>query len=158
NDPRQAAVHALRNIGPGAQAAVPALLDVLEVEPDGLGMLAALALEAIGPEARSALPRLEPLVHGSVEEAAMAIQALGGIGPEAVPLLTVALRREGAAERVRAARALAKLVPECGAATAALIDAVGDPYYDLRSTAISALGPAVPTEPRVMPILLAALE
>ena len=68
-----------------------------------------------------------------------AAEALGFLGPPAIPALIAALRHADPQVRRIAARALGRLGPEAGAARPALVEAVSDPDPAVRDTAAEAL-------------------
>jgi HEAT repeat protein len=108
---RVKAAHALGDLGARAKSAIPALLDNLGNDDDGVGNSAAVALAHIGNEAT---PRLIlTLDLGNARERAKAAYALGyrvgGVkpSPDAVPALTEALKDDDAHVRMEAVHALA---------------------------------------------------
>ncbi|MGH9369253.1 MAG: HEAT repeat domain-containing protein [Thermoanaerobaculia bacterium] len=137
NDPdftaRLDAYFAIEQMGPAAEAAVPALIDVLDGrEP-----------------ARKAG---EPSLKGT------AIRVLGAIGPAAGPAagrIGEALRSDNADLRRAAAAALVKLGPAGKAAVPALIADLGDPIADIREKVIQALGAIGPEARAAIPALKA---
>jgi HEAT repeat protein len=83
---RNLAVMVLANPGPGASAAVPALVDHLKEGNDlRQRRAAAWALGRVGPAAKTAVPALRDLLTegGDRELRTAAVQALGVLGPDA---------------------------------------------------------------------------
>src|SRR5262249_6411175 len=122
---REWASVALGGIGPGAKAAVPALLAIVK-DKSNLSQVryaAGVALGKIGPEARAAVPDLLEVLTDPKSDAtlrALAVYALGGIGPAAkaaVPTLTALARDRSARswDREAPAKALVKIDPEFAA-------------------------------------------
>jgi hypothetical protein len=78
---RARAADAIGDIGPGAAAAVPALIPLLRPREEARAM-ACLALSRIGPPAHSALPALMPLLSDPdpyvAKLARMAVASIGG--------------------------------------------------------------------------------
>jgi len=119
-DLRPFALVLIRHMGPEAASAVPALLDILEKEPQSEdGVLfrreVQFALAAIGPEARAAVPALVKSLSSQDEEIrASASFALGKMGPAAraaVPILRQKLRSESPIERLTSILALLQIQP-----------------------------------------------
>jgi HEAT repeat protein len=132
---RSNAIQVLRQIGPGAAAAVPVLTELLndhtELSPGLSGDVATIriqaiqALGAIGPQARAAIPDLIVLFHDSNELVRLtAALALAGIGKDAVPALTAALHQSESRIQVLAAIALGEIGPDAQPAAPALIQLV----------------------------------
>jgi len=167
---------ALKAIGPGAECAVPALIDV--VQKDAYVRRHALqALAAIGPEARPAVPILVDIIrrgrsdprltddyvrkHVVERDKELGIQ---GIGPAEEVLETVVsverqrLQDKATFEAITAAYALALIDPENQAGREALLDGVrGDNgYYSV----LAAMGLATiePGNAAAMDVLVSALE
>jgi HEAT repeat protein len=82
-DGRREAVKALAAIGPEAEAAVPALLEVLRDDDTAVRTGALEALGRIGPRAKAAVPALlQALKDKDAGFRTVAIDSLGRIGPE----------------------------------------------------------------------------
>jgi HEAT repeat protein len=130
------AIQNLGRMGPGARAAVPALVEALDTDDRRKAVFVAWALGAIGPHARDAVPALiralnrpYPVKNTKWEfnPDGFVAWALGRIGPdakEAVPLLAAALHGEDVWARRPAAWALAQMGPEAEPAADALIGAL----------------------------------
>ncbi|MEL7226958.1 MAG: HEAT repeat domain-containing protein, partial [Cyanobacteria bacterium J06576_12] len=113
----------LGNIGPEAEAAIPALITVLEDEE--LRPRAATALSQIGA---AAIPALVAAANDEDEAlrfyAASTLSEIGTVAEVAVPILVAALESEDL--RYRAAAALGDYGPEAAAAVNALIAGLND--------------------------------
>jgi HEAT repeat protein len=116
----------------------------------GLYHIAAMrAIEAIGPEARPAIPDLARKLQGKdLQECWDAGNALGCIGPEAVRVLIVALQSELPAVRQAALLGLKEIGPEAAQAIPAVIEKLGDRDEWVRGWAaqtLTSIGrPAIP--------------
>ncbi len=125
---RERAVDALGRIGPGAHAAVPALVAMIPGSETAWEIAAALG--KIGPEAEPAVPALIELLRGSTDlNRSTAAEALGNIGSRAaaaVPGLIAALADSYYITRANAAAALAKIGEAATPALPALIKALED--------------------------------
>jgi HEAT repeat protein len=132
---REYAAAALGEIGPAAQAAVPALIQALRHENYRVREAAAAGLGGIGPEARPAVPALVALVQkkDTFDESQAAVEALGKMGPAAkaaVPALAALLSprtdEPDPSEylRVAAAEALWKIDQDARVAVPALVQAL----------------------------------
>jgi len=129
-----------------AAAAVPDLIGVLEHPNGNIRQRAALALGRIGAPAKEAIPALSkaidtenllPLYRGIVVSAA--VEALGGIGPDAIEDLRKTLRHDNSYARRWAAIALGRLGPAAKAAEPDLIEALHDDDEYVRLDARRAL-------------------
>ncbi len=112
--PSIAAITALQQVGPRAEAAVPVLVRALERPDKVMQIPAAVALAGIGPGARAAVPAMVALLgEADFNQRYYLLEALHRIGPaarEAVPALT-ALRDDPHAG-LAAQRALAAIEAE----------------------------------------------
>jgi hypothetical protein len=137
---RQEAVEALRRMGP---AVVPDLVRALRDEAWQVRNQAAVALGAIGPEAKDAVPALgEVLQEEDKYLRSQGAAALGKIGREAgaaVPILTRALRDKDEDVRREAAAALGGIGPEAKAAVPDLVELLSDGRKSVRRQAGRAL-------------------
>ncbi len=88
----------------------------------------------------------------------VAIDALGRIGPAAVPALSEALANRDAKVRREAARALSYIGPEAKEAVNSLILATKDEDAGVRFLAIRALGQIGPGAKDAVPILIRAMQ
>jgi HEAT repeat protein len=143
---------AAKALGRLGSAAVPALIETLEVKDGKLQAYAAMALKQMGPDAKPAVAALIGVVKQYKEPAELAklqaIAALGKIGPgakEAVPTLIDVTKEKppSSAARLAAVTALGQLGPEAKAAVPALIDLLGEEETKagpLRLEAARALG------------------
>jgi HEAT repeat protein len=122
----------LGEIGPGAKAAVPALIEAMK-DPDtkqyrsSLRLIATAAVGQIGPDARAAIPSLiKALTDDWNSVRSAAVKSLAGIGPAAIPALTKALQDKNPEIRVQAAEALGLIGPAAKPAIPALNRALKD--------------------------------
>lgn len=150
---RKSAVMALEKLGPEAQEAIPALVQVLGDETPDVRRRAVRALGDIGPEAIPALtlalrdedPRIRKY----------AIWELGKIGPEAVPALTELLRDGDPEIRRHAVWALGDIGRE---GVPALIRALEDENPEVRWAAAWTLGEVGPKAAEAVPALIQTLR
>jgi HEAT repeat protein len=143
---------AAKALGRLGSAAVPALMETLEVKDGRVQAYAATALMRIGPDAKPAVPALIEVVKKYKDPAHLArlnaIAALGKIGPgakEAVPTLAEVAKDKPpmSAARLAAVTALGQIGPEAKAAVPTLIDLLGEEESKagpLRLEAARALG------------------
>jgi HEAT repeat protein len=167
---RRTAAYELGRIGAlETDAAVPALIDALNDEDGGVRLVAAKALENIGPAAAAAIPALTAWLSGeNRDEARVAAYALGGIGAgSAVPALAACLlqERSGTIDGLdfedpsyAAAYALGRIgSPGANAAVPALITILTSERVNLHFRAATALGKIGPAAVAAVPALVAAL-
>jgi HEAT repeat protein len=181
---REIAAQLLGEIGPPAEAAVPALVEALqEKDPDVRAMAAearadiriraAEALGRIGPAAAAAVPALgEALVQDEVvqgQEGSLqweAAWALGQIGAPAVPTLVEVLQ-DGRARQLRlAAMAVGQIGPAAARAVSALVwvlrredwDVEGEEEWRGRVHAAEALGQIGPAAASAVPALAEVVQ
>lgn len=155
---RVKAAQALRDFGPAAKAAVPALVEAAKDEEVGW---AQSALESIGPGGKWALPQLiEKLSDEDPRGRASAAFAIGCIGPqakEAVPNLIESLKDDSYGVRAEAARALGKIGPSAKAAVPALVETTKDEQSWVRLWAADAIW-RIDRDPRAIPVLIDVLK
>jgi HEAT repeat protein len=161
NDPdaRYDCAECIKEMGPWAAAAVPALIKALQDNEDTTRSNVAEALGEIGPQAAAAIPALiETLEHDKYCFAkGNAAEALGKIGDEkAVPLLIDALKNEDTSIRFNAIDALEAFGPKAKAAVPALIREVQSGESNAWGAA-KALG-AIDAEGVSTPVLIDALS
>ena len=146
---------ALRQMGPGAKVAIPALAESMRDGDKYVGIAAAQTLERLGPEAVPSLARLlrNPEPHVQMHAA----ESLGRIGPEAtaaIPALTATLRDPDASVREAAILALQQMGPGAKAAIPALAESVRDQdrYVGIAAAqTLERMGPdAVPSLARLL--------
>ncbi|MEW6567649.1 MAG: HEAT repeat domain-containing protein [Chloroflexota bacterium] len=87
-----------------------------------------------------------------------AVDRLGQMGPEVLPLLVEALKDEYWRVRAGAASAIASIGPAAKDAVPALIEALGDEHHWVREAAASALGSIGPEAKDAIQALIEALE
>ncbi len=145
SDSAPGAVVGLRECG---AAAVSALIKVLQTKTSPeewkIRASAALALGAIGPAAKDAVPALAPLLRDEAmgtetrtQIRGWAAKALVSIGPASIPVLVSALSDSDKEVRINAAYALGSVGRPAIAATAR---AAKDPAPGVRQAAVFALG------------------
>jgi HEAT repeat protein len=168
----------------GCTGSVPTPTRVVETSPDGkareLPLSAALASAGQPPataQALANLPRattfptstvapaaflepvgvtpLKPFAAWTEQEAAA--EALGRIGPAAVPALIEALRSPEPAVRRKAAEVLGRMGPDAKDATAELIRLLDDPDESVRKAATRTLGRIGPSAQEAVPALMRSL-
>jgi HEAT repeat protein len=127
---RWQAAYTLGDLGPDAARAVPALIEMLEIE---------------------AVPR--PL-----REAPSSAFALGHIGQAAVPALTAALDHPLAHVRTGAAIALGMIGPAAEGAVSALTLCLEDRHEEVRQASALSLGKIEPDAKAVVPVLVTMLD
>ena len=160
---RGGAAYVLGQIGPEAEAAIPALIEVLK-DQHGHVYVRSVAADAIGRirlGAESAIPELTKALHDpNGEVRSGAAYALSEIGPEAraaIPTLIEALNAQHEHVRGSAANALMKIGP---VAVPALIEALKNEHSEVgvRGGAAYVLGQIGPEAQAAVPALIEALE
>jgi HEAT repeat protein len=153
---RQAAAVALRDMGPKAKAAIPALAELLR-DRDGFVVLdASRTLEKMGLEAVPSLVQLLSDPDPHVRE--LAARTLGRIEPEAkaaIPALTQRLRDEDSVVRHAAVVALREMGSKAKTAIPALAESLRDEDRFVRIDAFQAL---VKMGPEAMPSVTGLLH
>ena len=143
---RRDAAFQLGKIGPGAKAALPALVKALQDSDKQVWSFSIAAITALGPEAKDAIPALLDGLNsrtgrdrdrrqGMVRYA----YALTRIGPEAIPPLIKALSADDSGLRAGAARALGGMGPGAKEAIPALRENFGHGEASVRQEATDAL-------------------
>ena len=123
---------------------------------------ARLAFEALGPEAKPAIPRLiallkdETFVRGA-DTAPNAAAALRAIGPDAVAVLSTTIAKGNTSERYGAALALGAFPSSPETVVPPLIAAMKDFDTRIRTRAATSLGQIPGADDKVIPALTAAL-
>jgi serine/threonine protein kinase/HEAT repeat protein len=158
---REWAAIAVRDVGPPAAEAVPALMAALEDNMSGIRDWAAMALGSIGPAAKEALPALLVALRDTNTflraAAAGAIGAIGTAAESAIPDLINAIKDENRNVRCRAAEALGEMGSLARGALSVLLEALEDRDVSAADAASAALrkiigGPAaVVVEPAMPP-------
>jgi hypothetical protein len=146
---RDAAAMALRELGPAAKPAIPALAQMLRDSDGYLRITAAHTLDRMGADA---VPSLVPLLRDYDPRvrvlAAETLRSIGLDAKDAVPALTESLRDPSPSVRDAAAMALREMGPDAKYAIPALAAMLSDPDGYLRITAahtLERLGPdAIP--------------
>lgn len=159
---RVPAVQVLTRIGPGAQAAVPALIEAMKSDNEEFRRDVHLALAAIGPAAAPAVPALTAVLSDEKSEAVQpsAAFALGRIGPAAkgaVPVLRQKLAGAKPLVKLASAWALRKIAPQDNAirllAAPLFVEALSSEREDVRAEAAAALGETGLKAPNVIAAL-----
>jgi len=158
---RVAAAQVLGDIGPAAQAAVPALIKASEdIDDARLRRNAAFALGKIGVHPQQSVPALMNLLHDRNDEvrmyAGIALKKFGKPAATAVPALLVTLRDRNWQVRERAALALGVVGQNQARAVAALEGAMRDEHRYVRASAAAALGQLAPHTPSALAALAQA--
>jgi HEAT repeat protein len=137
---RWTAALALGHVGPGATAAVPALIEALD-DPEPLVRLSAAdALGKVGPAAGDAVPKLaEMLKTDEPVRVIKAIRKMRGVNLPAIPALVEALEHPDAEVRENAAEALGEIGPAARDAAPALEALREDPSEKVRQEGARAL-------------------
>jgi HEAT repeat protein len=139
------AARAIGNIGPRqAPFAVPGLAKLLIHIDDNLRFQASATLEAMGPEARAAMPEIIKAIttwDSETRVAAMGILVTIGVAHDrpAIPALIESLGASDKRVRAAAAETLGKLAPIASDAVPALRHALEDEDQDVRMNASEAL-------------------
>jgi HEAT repeat protein len=148
-------IGALGKFGPQAAVAIPDLEAALG--DDSLRLAAIQTLGKIGAAAKTTLPALEKTFKdkdANVRRAAL--EAMGMIGREALPILLVALKDDRL--RAGAAGALGAIGRPARDAVPTLCKMLEDPDMEARRTAATALGRIGPQTPEVIPALAKTLR
>lgn len=156
---RTAAGRALGKIGPEAERAIPALMKMIKDQVMIVRMGAAAGLGGIGPKAREAIPLLADAFESPHEDHNVkreAAEALGKMGPEAIPVLVKALQNNQYFVRRMSARALGEIGGADG--VPALIKALQDDDRNVRVITVQALGKIGPDAREAIPALTRALQ
>jgi HEAT repeat protein len=130
---RAIAIRPLSKFAGAASAAVPALIVILNSDPNSTNRWeAARTLGKIGPASKPAIPDLVRAMKSDADESVRehAAEALGDIGPdatEAVPDLVVTLADPAAKVRRDAVRSLGQIGPGARAALPAIKKLLADP-------------------------------
>jgi hypothetical protein len=95
---------------------------------------------------------VQPHTQWSMEQ--LAADALGRIGPEAVPHLVLRLREPNPVARRRVAEILARIGPDAAAAVPSLTELLRDPDPTVQRSAVRALGQIGPAASAAVPHLL----
>jgi HEAT repeat protein len=156
---RTAAGRALGKMGPEAERAISALMKMIKDQVMIVRMGAASGLGGIGPKAREAIPLLADALESPHEDHNVkreAAEALGKMGPEAIPALIKALQNNQYFARRMSALALG----EIGGADVvpALIKALQDDDRSVRVISVQALGKIGADAKEAIPALTKALQ
>jgi HEAT repeat protein len=147
---------ALWKINGDAGAVVPTLVTWLGEGQDS-AVQSAHVLGDIKPPARTTILALGKALEDERAGTAAA-EALGRIGPEALPVLVAALASPDKKARSLAAGVLGVMGPGAAAALPALVRTLGDAERGVRAEAQQALGLIQPDALRLVPVLVEALS
>jgi HEAT repeat protein len=162
-DHRRSAIWVLRDIGPEAHDAAPALVEALRDEGCVYGMsipdCARGALGRIGPAARAAVPALTRDLRGPDAHtrftAAVALVRITGRTDPYLPFVLELLAASDWRVRREAFVFLEEIGPAAAAAVPRLVQILKDPADPLRHFAASALGHVGRNADEVVPVLVA---
>jgi vesicle coat complex subunit len=161
---RAQALKGFQALGPEANGAVPALIEIYQQNISAPSACAAArALGAIGSSASNAVPSLvQGATNADPAVRVVAVSALGELRCEpdrVVPVLISSLKDPDQEVRHFAAFWLwAGYANDARPAIPALLEKLKDPYYQVRGDAASALGAAHAQSELVVPALITALE
>jgi HEAT repeat protein len=146
------AIDFLRQIGPPARPALPALLVVLKGKLAERRMLAAAAIVAIDPDAADVLDVLRGALRDEEtrDDAARALRQLGPVARRALPDLIEAMERDPSEAVVLA---VITLDPEGRRCLPSLLRALKDEDYQVRGLGATALGRLDPIPIEALPEL-----
>ena len=158
---RREAAYQLERSGPGAKAALPALLKAINDEDRQVSTSALAAIAALGPAAQEGIPVLIEAMDSRKARGRDRRQvvlrsafALSKIGPASVPPLIEAVKQDDMGLRIGGARALGGLGKQARDAVPVLIGLLADGRDPIREEVIAALGLIGPD---AGPALVAAL-
>ncbi|WP_406698648.1 HEAT repeat domain-containing protein [Singulisphaera sp. Ch08] len=156
---REQAVRSLGTIAQDVEAARPALQEALNDKEPAVRVEAAIGLAKLGGETgASALPTLLATAKAhSDPDRLRAIEALGNLGPAAVPTLTLALKERGLV-RLRAAEALGRIGSPAEKAGPDLEQVLNDPNPQTQARAAIALWEVAGDAKAAVPVLIEALR
>jgi HEAT repeat protein len=160
-DVRVAAIQTQANLGSEAEDALPRLSEILKEEPASLRVEAAVAVARIEGKVTDTTRPILLAAAGDRSQAGQwrVIQALGRLGPPAVPALIRALREDNSVSvRLKAAESLGRIGPDAHEAAPALIEALTTPDWPTRAQAALALWAVDHQAERALPVLIDALK
>ena len=164
---RQTCVYVLGEMGPKAEAAVPALIVLLRgiqksIRTETSVELSSNATEALGRIGEPAVPALTILLGDKdpdiCKNAAWALRKMGPKAKAAVPALCKMSRESDVELRRFAVGALGKIGPEAHGAVTELIERLQDSDWKIRGSAIWALGSIGSDAKDSVPVLIALLK
>ncbi len=141
---RAAAASSIRQIGPAAASAVPALIRALSDLQEVVRAEAADALAAIGTEAKGALTALAHVSKNDSDalvrqKAAQAIQTIDADYQNSIPVLSAQLRDADPQKRLQAVEAMTESTKGSAAGLPFFRAALSDTSLDVKRAAIQAL-------------------
>lgn len=159
---KEYAILALGDIGPGAEAAVPALRNVLNDEDLDVRLKTAKALWQISRQPDDAIPVFTAILENGADgqrcDAADRLKEMGPWAAQAVPALVNAVKNDSYEyARCNAAEALGEIGPQAAPAIPALATALEENESDyVAARAVEALGKI--GDPKAIAVLIAGLE
>ncbi len=145
---------ALASLGPDGVGAVRPLIELLLVLENGPANPSAMSSSA----ALTSIARSGPATAPPGSIVTDLVKALGGIGPAAIPSLTLLLQHPRPTMREHAAQALARMGPRGRAAIPALVGRLRDDSAPVRFAAVEALGQIRPWDPEIVAALTPMAE
>ncbi len=141
---RRVALEALAKLGPAAKPAIPALTKMLTDREKEFRLLAAVVIAKIDPESEVALPVVVEMANDPQPQF-RAIEAMGKMGPVAVPALVELVKGRDEYRRGFAVEALGQIGAGAKTAVPALVELLKSENKRLRWTvdeALTRIGPA----------------
>jgi len=156
---REAAISVVWKLRTETATTVPILIELLSDPHREVAEEAAKALGGLG--SRSAIPALLRVLDGNQSlsvEALWALDDIGTLSKEAVPLLVKSMKRLHPGAQRRVAEMLGKIGPEAAGAIKCLRDALTDDEASVRMAAAEALGRIEGKPQEYLPVLVGGLR
>ena len=148
-------LNAIREIGPDAGTAVPAITPLLKSQDPGVRSQAARVLIKLGPSAREAIPALVSLLKQEDDRSLLETEvALREIGAASIPALISVMKNENPKIRARAESVLNQLVPVTPPDVADFGKGLRDLDVDVRRALAMALANSKTIPPELVPALI----
>ena|GEM_PF-1884943 len=129
--------------GPELDQALPVLIEALESPEPGVRNQSLMVITQLGPAAKAAVPAIATQLAATSDLATIPnlVQALGALGPDAVPALTAALKTVRPVARGEVINRLGHLGPAAGAAAPAILEILQAGHFNasLKPRAAAAL-------------------